>query len=285
MRFLTFAATAILGLAAAGTAGAAPQAMLLVASGEDLQFRCTGAECLAEATSICLQAERATPRAKTPYELVDEERYGTGRANGLQLVGITAAGEEKTLPLETMRIIAEREHMAVRFIVDKAALHDNGVDRLELRVAHNVVVAPVWKPGDANPLMEHEIELVMGPLRATAENILRESRNRVASARILGDMLNDLPRDRVATVAEREAVYEQVVAARNRQAGGPLPAEAIAGAQAALDGCSYIKDEEMWYHAFATKISRYRSCLGFRHDRLIKEVNETYWDRVKSPGM
>ena len=111
----------------AGTAGAAPQAMLLVAGGEDLQFRCTGVECLAEATSICLQAERATPRAKTPYELVDEERYGTGRANGLQLVGITAAGEEKTLPLETMRIIAEREHMAVRFIVDKAVFRtENG---------------------------------------------------------------------------------------------------------------------------------------------------------------
>lgn len=285
MRFLTFAATAILSLAAAATANAAPQAMLLVAGGESLQFRCTGAQCLAEATSICLQAERATPRAKTPYEPVDEERYGTGRANGLQLVGITASGEEKTLPLETMRIIAEREHMAVRFIVDKVELHDNGVDRLELRVAHNVVVAPVWRPGDANPLMDDEIELVMGPLRATAENILRERKDRVASARILGDLLNDLPRDRVASVAEREAVYRQVLAARNQQAGGPLSPQAIAGAQAALDGCSYITDEEMWYHAFETKISRYRSCIGFRHDRLIKEVNETYWDRAKSPGM
>ena len=113
----------------------------------------------------------------------------------------------------------------------------------------------------------------------------RERRDRVTSARILGDMLNDLPRDRVASVAERDAVYQQVVASRNQQAGGPLSAEAVAGAQAALDGCSYIKDEEMWYHAFETRISRYRSCIGFRHDRLIKEVNETYWDRVKSPGM
>ena len=285
MRFLAFAATAILGLTAAATASAAPQAMLLVAGGESLPFRCTGGECLAEATSICLQSERATPRAKTPYELVDEERYGTGRANGLQLVGITASGEEKTLPLETMHIMAEREHMAVRFIVEKAALDENGVDRLELRVAHNVVVAPVWKPGDANPLSEEEIELVMGPLRATAENILRESRDRVTSARILGDMLNDLPRDRVATIAEREAVYQQVLAARSEEAGGPLPPEALAGAQAALDGCSYIKDEEMWYQAFERRISRYRSCIGYRHDRVIKEVNETYWDRVKSPGM
>lgn len=285
MRFLAIAATAILGLWTTNAANAAPQAMLLVAGGENLQFRCTGDECLAEATSICLQAERATPRAKTPYELADEERYGTGRVNGLQLVGITASGEEKSLPLEIMQMISEREHMAVRFIVEKAALHEHAIDRMELRVAHNVVVAPSWRPGDANPLMEDEIELVMGPLRATAENILRERRDRVTSARILGDMLNDLPRDRVASIAERDAVYQQVVASRNQQAGGPLSAEAVAGAQAALDGCSYIKDEEMWYHAFETRISRYRSCIGFRHDRLIKEVNETYWDRVKSPGM
>lgn len=283
MRFLTLAAAACLGLSAAA-AQAAPQAMLLVAGGENLQFRCTGEECLAEATSICLQAERATPRAKTPYELVDEERYGTGRANGLELVGVTAAGAEKVLPLEEMEIIAEREHMAVRFIVAKAALQEHGVDRLELRVAHNVVVAPVWKPGDANPLLEHEIELVMGPLRATAENILNRRRAEVASARILGDMLNDLPRDRVATVAEREAVYKRIVEARSDQPGGLSP-QAIALAETALDGCSYIKDEVMWYQAFNTRISRYRSCLGYRHDRLIKGVNESYWDAVKSPGM
>ena len=283
MRFLTLAAAACLGLSAAA-ANAAPQAMLLVAGGENLQFRCTGEECLAEATSICLQAERATPRAKTPYELVDEERYGTGRANGLELVGVTASGAEKVLPLEEMEIIAEREHMAVRFIVAKVALQEHGVDRLELRVAHNVVVAPVWKPGDANPLLEHEIELVMGPLRATAENILNRRRAEVASARILGDMLNDLPRDRVATEAEREAVYKRIVEARSDQPGGLSP-QAIALAETALDGCSYIKDEVMWYQAFNTRISRYRSCLGYRHDRLIKGVNESYWDAVKSPGM
>jgi hypothetical protein len=40
----------------------------------------------------------------------------------------------------------------------------------------------------------------------------------------------------------------------------------------------------MWYHAFHTRISRYRNCIGYRHDRLIKEVNKTYWDARKGAG-
>jgi hypothetical protein len=286
MRFPTIAVSAFAGaIAMAAAAQAAPQAMMLVAGGETLQFRCTGEECLAEATSICLQSERSTPLAGTPYELVDEERYGTGRMNGLHLVGITPSGEAKPLPLETMQIIAEREHMAVRFVVDKAALAANAIERMELRVAHNVVLAPVWKPGDAHPLMDDELELVMGPMRATAENVLRQREERVASARVLGDMLNDLPRDRVASVAERDAVYQQVLTSRGREMGKPLPADAIAGVQAALNVCSDIRDEEMWYQAFNTRISRYRACIGYQHDKLIKNVNETYWDTVKTPGM
>jgi hypothetical protein len=285
MRLLSTIVTVIAGLvAAAATASAAPQAMLLVAGGDALQFRCTGDECLAEATSICLQYERSTPRAGTPYELVDEERYGTGRENGLLLVGIAASGAEKPLPLETMQIIAEREHMAVRFIVAKPVLQQHAIDRLELRVAHNVVVAPVWRPGDAHPLMEEELELVMGPLRATAENILRQRQDSVASARVLGDMLNDMPRDRVASLDERDHIYREVVAARSRQSGAPLSGDALAGATVALDACSYIHDEEMWYHAFRTRISRYRSCIGYRHDKLIKQVNEAYWEAMQTPG-
>lgn len=285
MRLLSTIVTAIAGIvAAAATASAAPQAMLLVAGGDRLQFRCAGEECLAEATSLCLQFERATPRAGTRYEVVDEERYGTGRPNGLFLVGIAPSGEEKPLPLETMQLISEREHMAVRFIVPRSALQQYAVDRLELRVIQNVVVAPVWRPGDAHPLMDEDLELVMGPLRATAENILRQQQDSVASVRLLGDLLNDLPRDRVASVSEREHIYQEVLAARGRQAGKPLSGEAVAGALAALDACSFIRDEEMWYQAFQTRISRYRSCIGYRHDKLIKQVNEAYWDAAQAPG-
>jgi len=278
MRLLAIAFTACLGLAAAiQPAAAAPQAMLLVANGDSIQFRCAGDQCLAEATSICLQEERATPEAGTPYEPVDERRYGTGRPNGLHLVGYSASGEQKPLPLEKMEIVSERNHMAVRFIVAKTVLADHAVDRLELKVTENVVIAPIWVLGDPKPHLDDELEMVLGPLRATAENVLRQRRETVGSARLLGDLLNDLPRDRVASIEERQQLYDKAVRARAVNSGTGLAPETLAAAGEALDACSFIRDEEMWYRTFHTRISRYRSCIGYRHDKLIKDVNKTYW--------
>lgn len=285
MRFFSTVLTASLALAASAfSAAGAPQAMLLVANGDSIQFRCKGDQCLAEATSICLQEERATPRAGTPYEPVDERRYGTGRKNGLHLVGYTPAGEMKKLPLELMDIVSERHHMAVRFIVPRIVLDDHALVRLELQVTDNVVIAPVWQLGDPKPHLDDELEIVMGPIRATAEAALKRRHDTVGSARLLGDLLNDLPRDRVASIEERQQLYRNVVKNRAAKAGGSLPAETLAQAQEALDACAFIKDEEMWYRTFHTRISRYRNCVGYRHDKLIKNVNRTYWDAWRGAG-
>lgn len=285
MRLLTLAFTTCFGaIAAISAANAAPQAMLLVANGDSIPFRCKDDQCLAEASSICLQAERATPRAGTLYEPVDERRYGTGRPNGLQLVGITTAGTEKPLPAETMRIISERDHMAVRFVVDKWVMSDHALDRLELRVTENVVIAPVWMLGDPYPHLDDELELVVGPLRATAEKILDQRQETVTAARILGDVLNDLPRDGIASIEERQKIYDRAVAARAARTGKPIPPATLADTQEALDACAFIRDEEMWYQAFNTRISRYRRCIGYRHDKLIKDVNKTYWEAREGAG-
>lgn len=285
MRILATLLTASLAFAASAfSAAAAPQAMLLVANGDSIQFRCKDEQCLAEATSICLQEERATPKTGTPYEPVNERRYGTGRENGLHLVGYTTAGEMKKLPLELMDIISERHHMAVRFIVPKIVLDDHALDRLELQVTDNVVIAPVWQLGDPNPHLDEELEIVMGPIRATAEAALNRRNDTVASARILGDLLNDLPRDRVSSIEERQQLYRKAVTERTAKAGGALPPETLAQTQAAIDACAFIKDEEMWYRGFNTRISRYRDCISYRHDKLIKDVNKTYWKAWKGAG-
>jgi hypothetical protein len=285
MRLLSTAIAAYLALVAAPTiVVAAPQAMLLVANGDSIPFRCKGDQCLAEATSICLQEERPTPEAGTPYEPVDERRYGTGRRNGLHLVGYTASGDSMKVPLERMEIISERHHMAVRFIVPKVVLSEFDLDRMELQVTDNVVIAPVWQLGDPKPHLDSELEIVMGPIRATAESSLRRRGDTVASARLLGDLLNDLPRDRVSSIEERQQLYRDVVTKRTAKGGGSLSPDTLAQAQAAIDACAFIKDEEMWYRTFQTRISRYRNCIGYRHDKLIKDVNQTYWKAWKGAG-
>jgi hypothetical protein len=155
---------------------------------------------------------------------------------------------------------------------------------VRLRIAHNVVLAPVWQVGDAKPQMEPDIEMSMGPLRATAERILALRHTRVAAAQIMRDTLNALPRNRVASPDERVASFEQAVAKRAAKTGTGAPEGALAQAKQALNSCGYIKDGVMWYRAFHTRISRYRDCLGQRHDALIKDVNQTYWTAARNAG-
>ena len=287
MRWYVTAISTIFGffLAAMSAASAAPQTLLLVANDDDLQFRCANGECFAEATTMCLQYERASPTPGTPYELVNEARYGTGRPAGLTLIGMTAGGGEKTLPIEALRIQSERDHMSARFTVDESLLEQHGLQSVHLRIAHNVVLAPVWQVGDPKPQLEPDIELSMGPLRATAERILALRENRVVAAQIVRDTLNALPRGRVATADERKASFDYAITKRAAKSGKATPAVALTQATQALNSCGYIKDGEMWYRAFHTRISRYRDCLGQRHDALIKDVNETFWDAARNAGM
>ena len=124
----------------------------------------------------------------------------------------------------------------------------------------------------------------MGPIRATAESSLKRRGDTVASARLLGDLLNDLPRDRVASIEEREQLYRDVVTKRSAKASGAISPDAMAQAQAALDACDFIKDKEMWFRTVHTRVSRYRNCISYRHDKLIKDVNQTYWKAWKGAG-
>jgi len=131
--------------------------------------------------------------------------------------------------------------------------------------------------GDPYPHLDDELGLVMGPMRDTAESVLNRRRETVTATRILGDFLNDLPRDRVAAIAERRQIFDRALAARTVKSPVPIPAASLADAQAALAACDFIHDTEMWYQTLHTPVSRYRRCIGYRHDKLIKDVNKTYW--------
>jgi len=265
-------------------AAAAPQTLLLVAQNDDLVFQCLKGDCIVEASGLCLQYDRATPTPGTPYELVDEGRYGTGREDGLTVIGRTAGGAEKVLPLEAVTIASEREHMAIRFTLPKSLLDKHGLASVALRVTHNVVLAPVWHEGDPKPQLEDDLYLSMGPQRTVAERSLAANTDHVVATEILRDTLNSMPRGRVATKDERDAAFALAVDKRRARRGGVLPKTSLAQAHKALNYCDYINDEDMWFRGYYERISRYRGCLGQRHDKLIKGVNRTYWKAFTGTG-
>jgi hypothetical protein len=67
--------------------------------------------------------------------------------------------------------------------------------------------------------------------------------------------------------------------------GGAMTNTARAQAQEAMESCSYIEDQEMWFRGYHTRVSRYRDCIGQRHDALIKDVNKTYWKAHEGAGV
>ena len=96
-----------------------------------------------------------------------------------------------------------------------------------------------WQLGDPNPHLFDELEMVMGPLRATAEGVLQQRGTTVESARLLGDLLNELPRDRVASIDEREQLYKKAVDDRAQKTGTTLTPAALQGAQDAINACDF----------------------------------------------
>ncbi len=150
MRAMLFVATCLFGLANVTLgAVAAPQALLLVATGDDLQLVCERGECAAEVSAICLQPERATPLWGTPYAVIEDPEDEPRVEPALTLVGHTADGREVTLPAAgNLGFTAERGHSAVKLNVPRAVLQTFGVTSLTVRLARHVALAPVVAVGD-----------------------------------------------------------------------------------------------------------------------------------------
>ncbi len=194
MRAMLFAATCLFGLATATPgAVAAPQALLLVAMGDDLQLVCERGECAAEVSTICLQLERADPLLGTPYAVIEDPEEEPRAEPALTLVGHTADGSEVTLPVAgNLAITAERGHSAVKLSVPRAVLQTFGLTSLTVRLARHVALASEVADGD--PMQtEAELALARGPLRRVAEQVLTSRGEQVAAARVVRDVLNALP--------------------------------------------------------------------------------------------
>ena len=267
MRRLLLTITALLtGMTLSGMASAAPQILLVVSPDEEIPMICEGAHCTVELTAICLQPERANPLRGTQYMAMD--------ADTLTLVGKTAAGETRRLPVtKNMQILAEREHTAVTLSVPRAILEMYQVSELTVRLKGNVVLAPTPVANDAKPQTEADIALAKTTLRKTAESVIEQRGDQVAAAGLLRKAINALPRERAPSQAERSAAETLAMTTR-------APKQSTAQAKTAFDTCRGIGDtfSNRWYHNWFS----YRNCLSVEHDSLIEEVNNEYWDVLKA---
>jgi hypothetical protein len=250
-------ALAALGFAAA-TAGAqaSPQILALLSTEGTVPLHCQGAVCSAELSAFCLERHRATPEAGTLY---------AAAPNAVLVLVVTAAdGSVREIDARGLAQFASvRDMTAVRVSIDRRALGDAA--RIGIRSGAETALLPVHLPRHGSPRLQHDIDRVIGPVRAGAQGVDRSAE--AAVARDLARALDVLRRD-----DEKAAL---------RLAGAALPV---------VEGCASRVVEETarrketigvfghWTGRGIVGAPSLKSCLEEAHASLMTRLNLRFWN-------
>ena len=259
---------ACLGFAA--PAGAAPQALAVIAMDEGLALRCRDGQCSVDVKAFCLQPDRQSPALGTPYQAADYD--------GLQLVGTDAEGHTRALSsAKLLTITSARHHKMVRFALAEEILTAFGMTNVRLWIGARVTLLPKPVAGDDRPQTEADIALATGPLRILGQRLVDQDPSAGQAVRLMARMINLLPPD--------QQVSEETKASLWRRAG---LAEAVAGLRPNVQrkisqgyaNCQFIAGyKNLLSSQSATSM---RDCLEAVHDGMLDSLNKRYWDGLSA---
>lgn len=253
-------ATAILLLAAAPGAEAAPQALGLVASdGAPTPLTCRGGQCSAEFSAFCLQETRPSPARG--------DAYAPAPGGAVTLLLTAADGSVRRLDgAPYLSFSALIGFTGIKIALPEAALRRLGAAVVAVEIGPRVTMLPVAVPGDPNPQSAAEIALVTGPVRAAAAATFEQAGPTADAARITNRLVNALSPDDYNHAAPM-TLWEQ--AASDAAASGATP-EGVALAHNAFSACRFAvangSDASM------------RRCLTLRHADLMSGANHRFWE-------
>lgn len=250
-------ALAALGLAAtAPGAHASPQILALLSTDGAVPLHCQGAVCSAELSAFCLERNRATPEAGTPYRAAP---------NAVLVLVVTAAdGGVREIDARRLAEFASvRDMTAVRVTVDRRALGD--AVRVSLRSGGETALLPVHTPRYGRPRLAEEIERVIGAVRRSAQGV-----DRSAEAAVARDLVRAL--DTLRHEDEKAAVLT---------AGAALPVVRHCAAKVAEEQArrkETIGVRGHWTGRGIVGEPSLRSCLETAHAALMLQLNLRYWN-------
>ncbi|MDZ4736875.1 MAG: hypothetical protein SGJ07_11080 [Rhodospirillaceae bacterium] len=249
-------------VAGAGTAGAAPQVLGLVAMNEPLVMQCDETGCKAEISSFCLQQPRDNPAHGAGYTPVD--------GADIALIGTTADGSQIELPAaDYLAYESSRGFTSVRATLAPAAIAALGLTSVAVMVGSDVSMLPDASADDPNPQSADEIALATGAYRTQATEFFDTSGEQADAIRVTNVMINALPVSRTSTDSDGHLLVE---AFDNGIAEAIDPA-AIERATALHETCRQKVD--VTHH-----IGTMRACLIGTHDRMVINSNIQFWESL-----
>ncbi|MBT3399511.1 MAG: hypothetical protein HOL07_00300 [Rhodospirillaceae bacterium] len=248
---------------ATSPAQAEPQMLGVVQTASAVPLHCTGGNCTAELSSICLHEQRATPTSGHPYTAFN--------ADAISVTGTRADGTQVSLrAADVLKFAAARGFHTVRVDVPDAVRQAHGLVALAVKVEQPLTLIPGKSGADSDdPLTDADIELGAGPMRATATAIVDRNGDTMHAGQILARMIDALPRHGRADTEARAGLWDTAAVSH-------VPSHSRTGvhkARTAYNRC---------YRQTRIGDKNLRGCLAEAHDGLVLDLNQTYWDAVKA---
>lgn len=258
-RFLLAAIAAALMALVAGTAGAAPQALGLVATASPTPLICRDGECAAMFASFCLQQHRIAPYLGTLYR--------PAGGTEITLVVTTADGGEFRLPgTDHLRFRAGADYTLVRISIDEDKIAALDGVQVAVAVGRHASLAPLAIAGDADPLSRRELATATGPDRRAAAAFFESGDVTTELTRLTTWLINALPEDGRAAADRRNEIWRRAAAAGRAQGIGE---DALDRAGQSYRGCASVVGDGTAFNM--------RGCMIRLHHHRQSKANKTFW--------
>jgi hypothetical protein len=238
---------------------AAPQILAVLTSEDGVSLACAGGICKADLSSFCLQRERPAPEFNA--------RYLPAASGQFTLVVTDSSGVERRLPASRYMTFSEgRGFTAVSAHMPAGRLAKLGVTQARLEIGANASLVPLAVEGDKSPQTPEEIRQATGPSRAMGARVVDAS-PRGKAARVLGAIVNALPREGREDSSQYEALWTK---AKGRRGNNSVNKSGFGRARQAFDQClSSIKYQATY---------GMRGCLATHHDKIMRDLSVQYWN-------
>ncbi len=238
---------------------AAPQILAVLASEDGVSLTCANGICEADLSTFFLQRARPAPDIGTEYLPAAQDQF--------TLVVTDISGAERRLPASRHLSFSERRGFtAASAHMPEGRLAELGVVQARLEIGANASLVPVAVDGDKFPQLPEEIRQSTGPLRALGSRVVDAS-PRGKAARVLGTMVNALPREGPEDSTQYEALWTKATVTQGNSAANNT---GLGQARQAYDQCiSAIKYRATY---------RLRGCLTTHHDKIMRDLSVKYWN-------
>jgi len=237
-----------------------PQVLGLVATKLPVPLDCADGSCTGFFSAFCLQEHRPRPNEGHVYD-------AAGEGDITMVVEKTDGSISEFSAAGLLHFESTGTYTSVRIAMDARRLASLDAKSVSLSVPRRVSLLPRSDPAVAARPSAEDLEAATGDKRLLAEGYFENGSPRADASALLSRMINLLPADGYASNALRDGAWGKAVNPASLKAFSPRGVDA---ARETYDRCRAYADQ-----GYKVQL---RGCLKTSHDKLMKILNDKYWE-------